>query len=98
MDLAVDPVEGTNLLATGRPNAIAVVSAAPAGAMLNPGPSFYMRKLVVPTLAKGVADLDAPVGENLKKIARALDKDVTDLVVFVLDKPRHQKQIGRAHV
>lgn len=95
MDLAVDPVEGTNLLATGRPNAIAVVSAAPAGAMLNPGPSFYMRKLVVPTLAKGVADLDAPVGENLKKIARALDKDVTDLVVFVLDKPRHQKLINK---
>ncbi|MDY0219713.1 MAG: class II fructose-bisphosphatase [Desulfobacterium sp.] len=93
VDLAVDPVEGTNLLATGRPNAIAVVSAAPAGAMLDPGPSFYMRKLVVPTLARGVADLDAPVGKNLMKIARALDKDVTDLVVFVLDKPRHQKLI-----
>lgn len=93
VDLAVDPVEGTNLLATGRPNAIAVVSAAPAGAMLDPGPSYYMRKLVVPALAKGVADLDAPVGENLTRIARALDRDVTDLVVFVLDKPRHQQLI-----
>jgi fructose-1,6-bisphosphatase II len=90
VDIAVDPVEGTNLLALGRPNAIAVVSAAPAGAMLDPGPSYYMKKLVVPALAKGVVDLDAPVLDNLKKVAVALSKDVTDLVVFVLDKPRHQ--------
>ena len=95
VDVAVDPVEGTNLLATGRPNAIAVVSAAPAGSMLDPGPSFYMKKLVVPALAKGCVDLDAPVSENLERIAKALDKDVTDLVVFVLEKPRHQKLIQK---
>ncbi len=95
VDIAVDPVEGTNLLATGRPNAIAVVSAAPAGAMLNPGPSFYMRKLVVPAQARGCVDLDAPVGENLNRIARALDKDVSDLVVFVLEKPRHQRLVQK---
>lgn len=94
VDIAVDPVEGTNLLATGRPNAISVVGAAPSGTMYNPGPSFYMQKLVAPALAAGVIDIDAPVVDNLKKVARALGKDVNDLVVFVLDKPRHQKLIA----
>ncbi len=95
VDLAVDPVEGTNLLAYGRPNAICVVGAAPAGTMYNPGPSYYMRKLVVPEAAKGCVDLDAPVKDNLQKIAKALGKDVDDLVVFVLEKPRHQQLIQR---
>lgn len=94
VDVAVDPVEGTNLLATGRPNAIAVVGVAPAGAMLDPGPSFYMQKLVVPAPARGVVDIEAPVGHNLKSIAKALGKDVDDLVVFVLDKPRHKSLIA----
>lgn len=93
MDVAVDPVEGTNLLAYGRPNAISVVGMAPAGSMYNPGPSFYMQKLVVPAPARNAVDLDAPVAENLKSIAKALGKDVDDLVVFVLDKPRHQDLI-----
>jgi fructose-1,6-bisphosphatase II len=93
LDIAVDPVEGTNLLAYGRPNAISVVGAAPAGAMYNPGPSYYMQKLVVPGQAASVVDLDAPAEENLRKIAKALNKDVDDLVVFVLDKPRHQRLI-----
>lgn len=93
LDLAVDPVEGTNLLAYGRPNAISVVGLAPAGAMFNPGPSYYMQKLVVPAPAKNVIDLDAPVRVNLENIARALGKKVRDLVVFVLDKPRHKKLI-----
>ena len=57
MDVAVDPVEGTNLLAYGRPNAIAVVWLAPAGAMFDPGPSYYMQKLVVPAPARGVVDI-----------------------------------------
>ena len=93
LDIAVDPVEGTRLLAYGRPNAISVVGACPAGCMYNPGPSFYMEKLVVPPEARNVADIDAPVDENLRNIARALGKDVDDLVVFVLDKPRHEKLI-----
>lgn len=93
LDVAVDPVEGTNLLATGRPNAISVVAIAPAGSMFNPGPSYYMQKLVVPAAAANVVDLDAPVHDNLTNIARALDKNVKDLVVFVLDKPRHQRLI-----
>ncbi len=90
VDVAVDPVEGTNLLAYGRPNAISVVGMAPAGSMFNPGPSHYMKKLVVPAQAKDVVYLDAPVKENLQRIAKALGKDVDDLVVFVLDKPRHE--------
>jgi fructose-1,6-bisphosphatase II len=94
VDVAVDPVEGTNLLAYGRPNAISVVGIAPRGSMFNPGPSYYMRKLVVPAEARDVADLDAPVEDNLKHIARALGKDVDDLVVFVLDKPRHASLIA----
>ena len=93
LDIAVDPVEGTNLLATGRPNAISVVGAAPSGTMFDPGPSFYMKKLVVPAEAASVADLDAPVSVNLANIAKALGKDVNDLVVFVLDKPRHASLI-----
>ena len=93
LDIAIDPVEGTKLLAYGRPNAISVVGATPKGSMYDPGPSFYMEKLVVPPEARNVADLDAPVQDNLRNIARALGKDVDDLVVFVLDKPRHEKLI-----
>lgn len=94
VDVAVDPVEGTNLLAYGRPNAIAVVGVSPRGTMLDPGSSYYMEKLVVPEEAKNVADIEAPVDVNLKNIAKALGKDVQDLMIFVLDKPRHQKLIS----
>lgn len=94
-DIAVDPVEGTKLLAYGRPNAISVIGACPAGTMYNPGPSFYMQKLVVPPEARNAVDIDAPVEDNLRSIARALGKDVDDLVVFVLDKPRHEKLIRK---
>ncbi|HSR70070.1 MAG TPA: class II fructose-bisphosphatase [Acidobacteriota bacterium] len=95
VDVAVDPVEGTNLLALGRPNAIAVVGLSPKGTMYDPGPSYYMQKLVVPSQARHVVDLDAPVQENLSRTAQALGKDVADLVVFVLDKPRHKGLIGQ---
>ncbi len=94
VDIAVDPVEGTNLLAYGRPNAIAVIGVAPADSMYDPGPSYYMKKLVVPSQAHDVVDLEAPVEDNLKKTAKALGKDVDDLVVFVLDKPRHKELIA----
>ena len=93
LDLAIDPVEGTNLLALGRPNAIAVVGAAPAGSMYDPGPSYYMKKIVVPEQAKNAVDLDAPVADTLNKVARALGKTTDELVVFVLDKPRHKQLI-----
>ena len=94
LDVAVDPVEGTNLLAYGRPNAISVVGVAPRGSMFNPGPSYYMQKLVVAREARDVIDLDAPVNDNLANVAKAMGKRVQDLVVFVLDKPRHEKLIA----
>lgn len=95
LDVAVDPVEGTNLLAYGRPNAISVVGVCPGGHMFKPGPSYYMQKLVVPAAARNVIDLNAPVKDNLEKIAAALGKNIRDLVVFVLDKPRHKSLIEK---
>ncbi len=94
VDVAVDPVEGPNLLAFGRPNAISVVGVAPAGTMYAPGDSCYMQKLVVPAPARNAVDLDAPVKDNLNAVAKALNKDVQDLVVFVLDKPRHKQLVA----
>ncbi len=93
LDVAVDPVEGTNLLAYGRPNAISVVAVAPGGSLFNPGPSYYMQKIVVSKAAAKAIEIDAPVCANLVAIAKALDKNLRDLVVFVLDKPRHKKLI-----
>src|SRR5579884_2136935 len=93
VDIAVDPLEGTNLCATGAPGAITVLAASEKGGLLN-APDCYMEKLVVGPSCKGVVDLDAPVKENLKAIARALSRDVADLVVVVLDRPRHEKLIG----
>lgn len=93
LDIAVDPVEGTSLLASGRPNAICAIGASPTGTMFNPGPSYYMRKLVVPKEAQNVVELDAPVKDTLANVAKALGKDIDDLVVFILDKPRHQKLV-----
>ena len=93
LDVAVDPVEGTNLLAYGRPNAISVMGVAPRGSMFSLDRSFYMQKLVVGSEAKDAVDLDAPDDENLELVASALGKKVSDLVVFDLDKPRHAKLI-----
>jgi fructose-1,6-bisphosphatase class II len=92
VDIAVDPLEGTNLCATGEPNAIAVLAAAPKGGLLN-APDLYMEKLVVGPSSKGHVHLDAPVADNLKAIARCLERSVSDLVVIVLDRPRHQTLI-----
>ncbi len=93
VDIAVDPLEGTNLCATGAPNAIAVLAAAEKGGLLN-APDIYMDKLVVGPSSKGKVDINAPVGQNLKAVAKALDRDVQDLVVTVLDRPRHEKLIA----
>lgn len=93
VDVAVDPVEGTTLLAKGRPNSIAVVAVAPRGTMFNPGPAFYMDKLVVGPEAAGKVDLDAPVAETLAIIARAKGLDVDEVTVVILDRPRNQARI-----
>ena len=90
MDLAVDPVEGTRLLALGRPNAIAVIAAAPAGSLWDPGASFYADKLVVGREAREAVDPELPPGENLRRVSDALGRPVEQLTVFVLDKPRHE--------
>src|SRR6266480_1828451 len=92
VDIAVDPLEGTNLCATGAANAIAVLAASERGGLLH-APDLYMEKLVVGPSCKGAVDLDAPVADNLKSIAKRLDRDVEDLVVIVLDRPRHEKLI-----
>lgn len=89
LDLAVDPLEGTRLLAGGRPNAVAVIAAAPRGALWNPGSSLYMQKLVVGAEARDAIDLDRSPTENLHHIAEALGRPVSSLTVFVLDKSRH---------
>jgi fructose-1,6-bisphosphatase II len=92
VDIAVDPLEGTNLCATGAANAIAVLAASDRGGLLH-APDLYMEKMVVGPSCKGAVDLDAPVLDNLKSIAKRLERDVEDLVVVVLDRPRHEKLI-----
>ena len=93
VDVAVDPVEGTNLLAKGLPNSISVVAIAPRGALFNPGPAFYMDKLVVGPEAAGKVDIDAPVAENLAAVAAAKGLDVKGVTVVILDRPRNQHYI-----
>ena len=92
VDIAVDPLEGTNLCATGAPNALAVLAASERGGLLN-APDLYMEKLVVGPSSREVVDLDAPVRFNLRAIAQALGRRVADLVVIVLDRPRHEALI-----
>src|SRR5215470_9093338 len=92
IDIAVDPLEGTNLCATGAPNAIAVLAAANKGGLLH-APDCYMEKIIVGPAAKGAIHIDATVKENLKAIATRLGRAVSDLVVIVLDRPRHEQLI-----
>lgn len=93
VDIAVDPLEGTNLCATGGAGSITVLAASERGGLLH-APDCYMEKIIVGPAAKGAVDLDAPVKQNLKSIARRLQRGVDDLVVVVLDRPRHQKLIA----
>ena len=93
VDIAVDPLEGTNLCATGAPNAIAVLAASDKGGLLH-APDLYMEKLVVGPSSRNAVSLDAPVQENLKNIAVCLGRSVEDLVVVVLDRPRHDRLIA----
>jgi len=93
VDIAVDPLEGTNLCATGAPNAIAVLAASEKGGLLH-APDLYMEKIIVGPACKGAVELDAPVTDNLRSVAKRLDRDVEDLVVIVLDRPRHEELIN----
>ena len=92
IDIAVDPLEGTNLCATGEPNAIAVLAASERGGLLH-APDIYMDKLVIGPRSKHAVSLDASVKENLEGIAGCLKRDVTDLVIVVLDRPRHEELV-----
>src|SRR6202050_5169898 len=94
VDIAVDPLEGTNLCATGEPNAIVVLAASEPGGLLH-APDLYMEKIIVGPSCKGAVDLDAPVADNLKAIAKRLNRKVEDLVIIVLDRPRHEELINQ---
>jgi fructose-1,6-bisphosphatase II len=93
VDIAVDPLEGTNLCATGAPGAIAVLAASNKGGLLH-APDCYMDKIIVGPAARDVIDIDASVETNLQAIASSLGRDVDDLVVIVLDRERHEKLIA----
>jgi fructose-1,6-bisphosphatase II len=88
VDIAVDPVEGTNLVANGLPNAIAVMAIAQRGGLLH-APDTYMKKLAVGSKAAPYVHIDAPVRENLEAVANALEKPMNDVCVIILDRPRH---------
>uniref|UniRef100_A0A7C4AJV4 Fructose-1,6-bisphosphatase n=1 Tax=Thermodesulfovibrio aggregans TaxID=86166 RepID=A0A7C4AJV4_9BACT len=92
VDIAVDPLEGTNLCATGMPNALTVMAVTEKNGLLY-CPDTYMEKLVVRPQAKGMVDIRKPVKENLEALAKALGRDIDDLVVVVLDRPRHENLI-----
>jgi len=93
-DVAVDPIDGTRPLAFGRSNSLATVAIAPRGSMFDPGPFVYMNKLAVGPEAKGMIDIEKPITDNLKAIAKAKRKDVEDLTTIVLDRPRHNDVIA----
>jgi len=93
VDIAVDPLEGTNLCATGAPGSITVLAASEKGGLLH-APDCYMEKIVVGPSCKNAVELDAPVIDNLRNIARRMHRGVDDLVIMVLDRPRHEKLIA----
>ncbi|MGC9489904.1 MAG: class II fructose-bisphosphatase [Thermovirgaceae bacterium] len=94
VDIAVDPIDGTRLLALGRPNAISVVALSERGTMYDPKHIFYMNKIAAGPEAAEVIDIEAPIAENLKGVAKALHKSVEDVTVVVLDRPRHEQIIS----
>jgi fructose-1,6-bisphosphatase II len=92
-DVAVDPIDGTTLMAKGMPNAIAVLAVAERGAMFDPSAVFYMEKLAVGPEAADVVDITAPVAENIRRVAKAKHSDVSDVTVCILDRPRHDSLV-----
>jgi fructose-1,6-bisphosphatase II len=93
-DIAVDPIDGTSLTAAGRQNALSMIAVADRGSMYDPSAVFYMDKIVAGHEAHGVVDLARPIGENIRALAKAKNKDVADVVVAVLDRPRHAQLIA----
>jgi fructose-1,6-bisphosphatase class II len=93
VDIAVDPLEGTNLCATGSPDSISVLAASERGGLLH-APDVYMEKIIVGPTARGTVHIDAPVAENLRNLAGAFGRKVSDLTIVVLDRPRHEQLIA----
>jgi fructose-1,6-bisphosphatase II len=94
VDIAVDPIDGTRLLAFGNLNSISTVAIAPRGTMFDPGPFFYMNKIAVGPEAKGVIDIEKPISDNLRAIAKAKGKELEDLTCIILDRPRHNDMVA----
>jgi fructose-1,6-bisphosphatase II len=90
-DVAVDPIDGTTLMAKGMPNSVAVLAVAERGAMFDPSAVFYMEKIAVGPDAAGVVDITAPISENIRRVAKAKRTGVGDVTVCILDRPRHEK-------
>ncbi|WP_018248219.1 class II fructose-bisphosphatase [Orenia marismortui] len=93
VDIAVDPLEGTTIIAEGRPNALSVLAVANRGSLLH-APDMYMSKIAVGPKAKGAIDIDLSVKDNVKSVAKAMNKAVEDVTVVILDKPRHRVENG----
>ncbi|MFI5953089.1 class II fructose-bisphosphatase [Cryptosporangium sp. NPDC051539] len=93
-DVAVDPIDGTTLLAKGQPNALSVIAVAPRGAMFDPSAVFYMEKLITGPEAAGVLDITAPAAHNVEQVAKAKGVAPGDLTVVILDRPRHDALIA----
>ncbi len=92
-DIAVDPIDGTSLTAAGRQNAISMIAVADRGSMLDASSVFYMDKIATGAEGVGVVDIRNPIGENIRALAKAKGKRVEDIVVAVLDRPRHEQLI-----
>ncbi len=92
IDIAVDPLDGTNLVAKGLPNAISVVAVAPKGCLLH-APDMYMEKIAAGPKGVGVIDINAPLQTNIRNLAKSLGKDISEITVVMLDRPRHQEYI-----
>ena len=93
VDIAVDPLEGTELTAMGFPNALSVLALSERGTMFNPGPAVYMEKMATSPSLASVLDMDKPLGEIVKAIAKEKGTDVGDVMVIMLDRPRHEEQV-----
>ena len=93
-DIAVDPIDGTSLTAAGRQNALSMIAVADRGSMYDPSAVFYMDKIVAGHEAHGIVDLARPIGENIRALAKAKNKDVADMVIAVLDRPRHAQLVA----
>ena len=95
VDVAVDPIDGTRLVSRGEANAVAVVAVAERGSMFNPGPCFYMEKIVAGVDGGHVLDVAAPIEDNVRNLAKARGMEVGDMTVMIIDRERHHDVIDR---